>query len=79
MSEGNEPPDHGKGEPTEKETESEDEQGPAPLNIHQCGENIRHVAPSALGNVGLMQVALTILEDHTLPHPSKFAGHAEAG
>ena len=54
MSEGDEPPDHGKREPAEEETECEDEECPPPLNVHQRGENVRQITSSPLRNVRLM-------------------------
>ena len=71
MSEGNEPPEDSKGEPTEDETGCKDQHCPSPLNIHHCGENVSQVSSSPLGYVALNNVAFAILHYHPLAHPPR--------
>ena len=85
MSEGDEPPENGEGEPAQHETERENENGPAPLNVHHGRENVGQIATPAFGNVVLHDVALAILQHDTLanaartppvlPVPAKIKNH----
>lgn len=62
MGKGHEPPAHGEEEPTAQKSHGEDDQGEAPFQVHQSGEDVlqesslfsdvlvRQVAGSALGD-----------------------------
>lgn len=70
MSEDDQPPDKGKQEPGQDKGEGEDQQRPAPLCVHEGREDICHVSAPALGHVPLHYIAVSLLEDDPLPHPS---------
>ena len=71
VSYGDEPPEDGKGQPAQDETQREDEDGPAPLDVHHGGEDVGQVAPAPLGNVALHNVAFAVLEHDALAHPPR--------
>lgn len=71
MGEDNEPPDEGKEEPGENKGEREHKQRPAPLRIHERGEDVLKVSAPALGHVPLDDIAVSVLEDDALSNASR--------
>lgn len=63
VGEDDEPPDESKQQPGEDEGEREHQQRPAPLRVHEGGEDILKVSAPALGHVPLDDVAITVFED----------------
>lgn len=70
VGEDDEPPDEGEHEPGEDEGEREHQQRPAPLRVHEGGEDVLQVSAPALGHVPLDNVAVPVLEDDALLHAS---------
>lgn len=73
MSECDQPPDHGKGQPGKEEAERKGNQRPTPLGIDQGGEDVLQEAQSAAVQLGLHNIAVAILEDRPLPEPFRGA------
>lgn len=67
VSEGYEPPGHGKGHPRTEEVHREYQQRPAPLRVHERREYVLQVSSTTFGNVSLNDVAVAVLENHPLP------------
>lgn len=70
VGEDDEPPDEGKHEPGEDEGKREHQQRPAPLRVHEGGEDVLQVSAPALGHVPLDNVAVSVFEDDTFFHAS---------
>lgn len=70
MGEDDEPPYEGEQKPGEDEGEGEHEQRPAPLGVHEGGEDVLQVSAPALGHVPLDNVAVSVFEDDALFHAS---------
>ena len=68
VGEAHEPPDHGEGEPAEREGEGEQHQVVAPLDVHEGGEDVGQVAAPALADVRLRDVHLAVLVHQPAPH-----------
>lgn len=60
---GDQPPDDREHQPTEDEVQREDEQRPAPLRVHQRGEDVLEVLAAPLRHIALDDVAVAVLED----------------
>lgn len=64
MGERNQPPDETKAQPGSQEGYGEDDEGPSPLGVHQCCEEVlEEPKPSFVLDSGLDDVAVAILED----------------
>lgn len=70
VGEDDEPPDEREQQPGEDEGESEHEQRPAPLRVHEGREDILQVSAPALGHVPLDDVAVPVFEDDALSDAS---------
>lgn len=70
MGEDDEPPYEGEQKPGEDKGEGEHEQRPAPLGVHEGGEDVLQVSAPALGHVPLDNVAVSVFEDDALFHAS---------
>jgi hypothetical protein len=74
------PPDQREEEPRDEVRQSEDGQGPAPLDVHQRGEDIVQVPDPQLGNPRVVYVAVAIFKNGAfailagLSQPEKFPG-----
>lgn len=66
----NQPPDDGKRQPGQYKTGGKHQQRPAPLRIHQCGENVLQKTDAAPRQFLLQHIAFTIFLHGT---PTRFA------
>ncbi len=77
---GNEPEGKSKEQPGEKEGEGEDDQHPAPADVHTGGEEVAKVALAPLAHVDEGDVAASVLAHKALSGPAAGAPVApEAG
>jgi len=61
-----EPPDDSEEEPAENEAVAKDQEGPAPLRVDKCRKDVLQEAQSLLRQLGLDNVAFTVLQDRSL-------------
>ena len=69
MRRGNEPEGKAKEQPGEKEGEGEDDQHPAPTDVHTGGEEVAEVPLAPLAHVDEGDVAASVLAHKALPGP----------
>ena len=67
MGESDQPPDDGERQPRQDEAEGEDDQGPSPLGVHECCEDVLQETQTPLGDSRFENVALSVLEHGPSP------------
>lgn len=78
MRRGNEPEGKSKEQPGEKEGESEDDQHPAPADVHTGGEEVTEIPLAPFAHVDEGDVAASVLAYKALPGPAAWAPAAPA-
>ena len=69
VSEGDEPPNDGKRQPTQHEAQRENQHRPPPLDVHHRREDVGQVSTTSFGHVRLHHVAFAVLHDDPLAYP----------